>query len=56
MGAGKTDSEAGRQAVRQLDTVGATIVGAVLNDTDGELPRYGYYYAYSYGKYSQDPA
>ena len=46
--AGKTEREAGQQAVRQLQAVGARILGAVLNDPDGELPRYSPYYNYQY--------
>ncbi len=51
--AGRTDREAGQQAVRQLHTVGARILGAVLNDPDGELPRYSSYYANQYKYYAQ---
>jgi len=49
--AGRTEREAGQQAVRQLQAVGARILGAVLNDPDGQLPRYSPYYGYEYSKY-----
>jgi capsular exopolysaccharide synthesis family protein len=52
--AGRTEREAGQQAVRQLHTVGARILGSVLNDPDGELPRYSSYYAYQYEYYSSE--
>lgn len=46
--AGETDREAARAALQQLGTVGARIVGAILNDPDGEVPRYtGYYRKYA---------
>jgi capsular exopolysaccharide synthesis family protein len=43
--AGETDREAVHQALRQLDSVGARVLGAVLNDPSGEVKRYGDYYA-----------
>ncbi|MGH7460756.1 MAG: polysaccharide biosynthesis tyrosine autokinase, partial [Longimicrobiales bacterium] len=46
--AGRTEREAGQQAVRQLQAVGARILGAVLNDPDGQLPSYSPYYGYGY--------
>ena len=47
--AGQTETEAVRQAARQLHTVGARVLGAVMNDPDGEVKRYdGYYYHYGY--------
>ncbi len=46
--AGDTDREAARMAARQLHTVGARLLGAVMNDPSGEVPRYGYYYQYEY--------
>lgn len=53
--AGRTEREAGQQAVRQLHAVGARIVGGVLNDADGELPKYSPYYAYQYRyKYAEE--
>lgn len=51
--AGHTEREAGQQAVRQLNAVGARIVGAVLNDPDGELPKYSSYYSYQYKYYAE---
>ncbi len=42
--AGSTDRDQVRQAGRQLHTVGAHIVGAVMNDPEGEGERYGRYY------------
>jgi tyrosine-protein kinase Etk/Wzc len=45
--AGKTEREAAKDALRQLNTVGAHIVGAVLNDPDANVPQYaGRYYEY----------
>lgn len=46
--AGVTELEAGQQAIQQLNAVGARIVGAVLNDPDAKLPKYGAYYRYEY--------
>jgi polysaccharide biosynthesis transport protein len=47
--AGRTETEAVRQAARQLHTVGARVLGAVMNDPDGEVEKYdGYYYHYGY--------
>ena len=46
--AGRTETEAGQQAIAQLNAVGARIVGAVLNDPDSKLASYGGYYQYSY--------
>lgn len=45
--AGRTDRGAARQAVEQLASVGARILGAALNDPDAKLP------AYRYGGYHQ---
>ena len=37
--------------MRQILFAGGTVVGAVLNDPDAELPSYGdYYHAYGYGQ------
>lgn len=45
--AGQTEREAARDALRQLNTVGAHILGAVLNDPDANVPQYsGRYYEY----------
>ena len=46
--AGSTDRRAVRQTVQQLSAVGAGVVGAVLNDSRGEVRRYEEYY------YSED--
>ena len=54
VGAGATDRRAVEQALAQLTSAGARIVGAVLNDTRGEVERYernGYYqYQNSYAR------
>jgi Mrp family chromosome partitioning ATPase len=47
-----TERRAVDQALQQLDSVGARVVGAVLNDARGELRRYDEYYYY----YSEDYA
>ncbi|MBD0320583.1 MAG: polysaccharide biosynthesis tyrosine autokinase [Gemmatimonadetes bacterium] len=41
--AGSTDRTAVVQVTQQLDTVDSRIIGTVLNDLDGKLPRYGGY-------------
>ncbi len=50
--AGATHQQGARLAARELRAVGAKVVGAVMNDPAGELPRYGdnayYYYQYEY--------
>jgi capsular exopolysaccharide synthesis family protein len=46
--AGQTDRDPAQQAVRQLFSVGARVVGAVLNDPDEKVPRYGRYHDYYY--------
>jgi tyrosine-protein kinase Etk/Wzc len=46
--AGSTENAAAQQAVQQLNSVGARIVGAVLNDPDAQVPKYGAYYEYEY--------
>jgi len=51
--AGVTEAEAGQQAIAQLQSVGARVVGAVLNDPDSKLQQYGGYYNY---EYAGDPA
>jgi capsular exopolysaccharide synthesis family protein len=49
--AGSTDRGAAQQATQQLATVGARVVGAVLNDPDATAEQYGgYYYDYSYSE------
>lgn len=47
--AGVTDREALRRARQQMDTVGARVLGGVLNDVDGKATGYGTYYASYYG-------
>ena len=49
--AGETDRSAAQYAVQQIERVGAKVVGAVLNDPDAKLPRYGQKYAYHYREY-----
>jgi capsular exopolysaccharide synthesis family protein len=46
--AGQTDRDPAQQAVRQLFSVGARVVGAVLNDPDEKVPKYGRYHDYYY--------
>jgi capsular exopolysaccharide synthesis family protein len=46
--AGVTEIEAGQQAIQQLASVGARVVGAVLNDPDAKVQKYGGYYNYEY--------
>ncbi len=46
--AGQTQRGAAQQALQQLATVGARVIGAVLNDPDAKVPRYAGYYAYDY--------
>jgi capsular exopolysaccharide synthesis family protein len=46
--AGKTDIAAALQSTQQLNSVGARVVGAVLNDPDAQVPKYGAYYQYEY--------
>lgn len=46
--AGVTELEAGQQAIQQLNVVGARVIGAILNDPDAKLPKYGAYYRYEY--------
>ena len=43
--AGSTESEAAHQAYRQISSVGAHVIGAVLNDPNGESGQYGEQYA-----------
>lgn len=47
--AARTSRHAANQAVRQLETVGANLLGVVLNDPEAKLPRYEGYYGYGYG-------
>jgi Mrp family chromosome partitioning ATPase len=46
--AGVTESEAAQQAMQQLASVGARVIGAVLNDPDAKVQQYGGYYKYEY--------
>ncbi|MEJ7760025.1 MAG: polysaccharide biosynthesis tyrosine autokinase [Gemmatimonadaceae bacterium] len=46
--AGATETSAAEQSMQQLNAVGARVVGAVLNDPDAQVPRYGAYYRYDY--------
>lgn len=50
--AGRTERGVAQQAVRQLTSVGARVLGAALNDPDRAAVAYGgssyYYYAYNY--------
>jgi Mrp family chromosome partitioning ATPase len=55
VGAGATNRHAVEHALQQLESVGAHVVGAVLNDSRGEVQRYGGYYNY-YQPYQSDYA
>jgi capsular exopolysaccharide synthesis family protein len=46
--AGATDSDRARRVVSQLERTGAHVIGAVMNDPDAELLKYGRVYAYPY--------
>jgi capsular exopolysaccharide synthesis family protein len=46
--AGFTETPAARQAAQQFATVGARVIGAVLNDPDDVVRRYAGYYSYGY--------
>ena len=48
---GSTENQAGEEAIRQLHTVGARVLGTVLNDPDSEVPKYSRYYGYQYKYY-----
>ncbi|TVR60854.1 MAG: polysaccharide biosynthesis tyrosine autokinase [Gemmatimonadales bacterium] len=49
--AGQTEMDAARHAARQLHTVGARLLGTVMNDPDGEAKKYGtYYHSQYYGE------
>jgi Mrp family chromosome partitioning ATPase len=45
--AGQTDRDAAREALYQLETVGATVIGGVLNDPRGIISHYASH-AYRY--------
>ena len=49
---GVTKLSAFRQTVEQLQTVGASILGVVLNEVEPSSRKYGYYYDRYYSKYS----
>jgi capsular exopolysaccharide synthesis family protein len=49
--AGHTARDAARDTIRQLDSVGANVVGAVLNDADAVIPGYDSYYRNYYYNY-----
>ena len=49
--AGRTERTALQSAIQQLSTVGSRLLGTVLNDPDGEVPRYSPYYSYYYNNY-----
>jgi tyrosine-protein kinase Etk/Wzc len=49
--AGRTEISALQTAVQQLATVGARVLGSVLNDPDAEVPKYARYYGYYYNNY-----
>ena len=49
--AGKTERSALQTAIQQLTTVGARVLGTVLNDPDAEVPKYARYYGYYYNNY-----
>lgn len=51
--AGRTERTALQTAIQQLATVGARILGTVLNDPDAEVPKYARYYGYYYNNYYQ---
>jgi succinoglycan biosynthesis transport protein ExoP len=46
--AGSTETNAAQQATQQLMTIGARVVGAVLNDPDSQVAKFGAYYEYNY--------
>lgn len=48
--AGRTERQAVREALKELDTVGARVVGAVLNDPSGMAQSAERQYYYSYAK------
>jgi Mrp family chromosome partitioning ATPase len=49
--AGRTERTALQTAIQQLATVGARVLGTVLNDPDAEVPKYARYYGYYYNNY-----
>lgn len=51
---GQTEREAAQQAVRQLASVGARILGTVINDPHGKAAKYGGHYSYAYYYYGDE--
>lgn len=49
--AGQTERNALNTAIQQLMTLGARVLGTVLNDPDAEIPKYAKYYGYYYNNY-----
>ena len=49
--AGQTERNALNTAIQQLTTLGARVLGTVLNDPDAEIPKYAKYYGYYYNNY-----
>jgi capsular exopolysaccharide synthesis family protein len=49
--AGRSERSALQTAIQQLATVGARVLGTVLNDPDAEVPKYARYYSYYYNNY-----
>ena len=54
--AGSTETAAAQQAMQQLRALGVRIVGAILNDPDSQIAKYGAYYQYSYDYDEAKPA
>jgi capsular exopolysaccharide synthesis family protein len=52
--AGQTDRGAALAAVQQLKSVGATMLGSVLNDPDAKVASYEGYYYYAYNYYGEE--
>jgi len=46
--AGSTETAAAQQPMQQLRALNVRIVGAILNDPDSQIAKYGAYYQYSY--------
>ena len=51
--AGATETNAAQQATQQLFTIGARVVGAVLNDPDSQVAKFGAYYEYNYASQAE---
>jgi capsular exopolysaccharide synthesis family protein len=54
--AGQTERAAAVQAVAQLNTLGVRVLGAVLNDPDSKVGKYGNHFAYEYYGVDHDDA